>query len=124
MQLFKSFKLPISSATIYCDSKSALALAANPIHHERIKHVEIDCHFIREWIQSGVIHTLYVPSRFQLADILTKPLGKDTFHFLLSKMSVQNLYSPLEGGYWSSQIKVNKEDTCTRQHTEEINRSS
>ena len=47
------------------------------LFHERTKHIEIDCHIVREKLQTGIISLSYVPT--QLADIFTKALGKKRF---------------------------------------------
>ena len=58
------------------DNKSAIALAKNPVFHERSKHIELKYHFIRDCVEAKKIELEFVPTGHQLADMLTKPLGR------------------------------------------------
>ncbi|GKD07908.1 cysteine-rich receptor-like protein kinase 8 [Tanacetum coccineum] len=59
--LLKDLGISISSSiSIYCDNASAIALASNPIQHARTKHIEIDCHFVRDKIRDGYVLTKFI----------------------------------------------------------------
>lgn len=74
-QLLKELGLKHFSTTVmHCDNKASLSIAANHVHHDRTKHVELDCHFIRDKISEGIITTRYVSTSEQAAGhVFTKP---------------------------------------------------
>ena len=79
---------------LFCDNKAAISIAHNPIQHDRTKHVEIDRHFIKEKLESGLICMPFVQSGDQLADVFTKGIGSKSFHPILVKLGMCDIYAP------------------------------
>ncbi|GJX71810.1 ribonuclease H-like domain-containing protein [Tanacetum coccineum] len=78
----------IASAT--CES--AIQIAANPIMHEKTKHLDIDVHLVREKIASGLIKTVKVDFKDQVANVFIKALGSVQHNALMKRLRMINLF--------------------------------
>ncbi|GJV60288.1 uncharacterized mitochondrial protein-like protein [Tanacetum coccineum] len=92
--LLKEFKINVPTPIpMMCDNASFIALASNPVHHARSKHIEIDCHFIRDKVKAGQILPQYIFNKNQLTDILTKGLTRPLHYTCLTKLGMCNPYT-------------------------------
>ena len=90
-RLITELTIPHSSPiVVYCHSQAAIHIAHNSIFHERTKHIEVDCHFVRNKLQEGLISIQHVTTNEQLADILTKSLTGIKHAAVLNKLIVRS----------------------------------
>jgi hypothetical protein len=80
-QLLHELQALLSRCTlVYCDNINVVYLSTNPVQHQRMKHVEIDLHFIREKVAIDQVRALHVPITSQFADIFMKGLPSSVFN--------------------------------------------
>jgi len=93
--LLQDFKVSFEQPSLLCcDNDSARYIAANPEFHERTKHIEIDCHVVREKLKKGLIYLLPISTTKQLADIYIRVLSPQSFKSICSKLGLINICSP------------------------------
>nr|GFA33135.1 retrovirus-related Pol polyprotein from transposon TNT 1-94 [Tanacetum cinerariifolium] len=84
-----------NNISIYCDSKSAIAISCNLFQHSRTKHIAVRYHFIKKHVEKGTIELYFVKTDYQLADIFTKALQTNHFNYLVRRLGMRSL-SPKE----------------------------
>ena len=82
------FEGNIDSTIIHCDNQSCIKLSENPVFHDRLKHIEMRYHFIRDLVQRGALKFQYIRTDEQIANILTKPLLASKFVYFRDKLGM------------------------------------
>nr|GEX63699.1 copia protein [Tanacetum cinerariifolium] len=76
--------------SIYCDSKSAIAILCNLVRHTRTMYIDVRYHFIKDHVEKGTIELYCVGTEYQLADLFTKSLPEARFKFLVYKLGMMS----------------------------------
>lgn len=80
----------LEATKLMSDNQGCIALAKNPTHHSRTKHIDVQHHFICEKIKDKVIELEYCPIEHMVADVLTKGLAKVKHERFVEKMGLNN----------------------------------
>jgi hypothetical protein len=81
------------SIVIWCDNQSTLKFCRDPVQRQRMKHIEIHMHYIRDLVHEGIIDLQLCPSTEQTTDIFTKTFTEQKFHSLRSHLGVKDTVS-------------------------------
>ena len=83
----KDYGCNLKKIPTLCDSKSAIAISANPVQHSKIKNIDVRYHFFKDHVEKGNIKMYF----FQLADNFTEALDEKRFNFLTGKLCMLNM---------------------------------
>ncbi|KAH0776495.1 hypothetical protein KY290_007906 [Solanum tuberosum] len=87
--LLKDLHMPLTAVpTILCDNLGVTYIPENPVHHTKMKHLEVDLHFVRNQVHNCLVQVSHVHSADQIADPLAKSLSKTAFQCMLPKLRV------------------------------------
>jgi len=94
-KLFKELRYPMDTEIkMHCDNKVVIAIANNPVQHDRTKHVEVDRHFIKQKLDEKTMIFSFIKFEDQLADIFTKTVSSKVFHCSLNKLGIRDIFAP------------------------------
>ena len=79
---------PSTAITVHSDNQGAIALAKNPEHHKRTKHIDIQHHYVRELVSAGTVVMPHIGTEEMVADALTKALAAERHTKLTRRMGV------------------------------------
>jgi len=84
----EDYQINANNIPIYCDNTTTICFSKNPILHSRSKHIEIKHHFIKDYVQKGILDIQFIDIEHQWADIFTKPLTVERFDFIKKNLNM------------------------------------
>ncbi|UTT94513.1 hypothetical protein NDA17_004559 [Ustilago hordei] len=75
-QLLRSIGIATGTPTVYSDNTGCIQVSKDPAQYWKLKHIDTKYHFIRNNVQEGRVQIKYVDTTRNLADVLTKPIGR------------------------------------------------
>ncbi|GJX27909.1 hypothetical protein Tco_0235988 [Tanacetum coccineum] len=87
----KDYDFDYNRISLYCDSRSAIAIWCNHVQRSHTKHINVRYHFIKEQVERGIVKLYFVRTEYQLADIFTKSLSQERFEYLVGRLGMRCL---------------------------------
>ncbi|GJQ88989.1 ribonuclease H-like domain-containing protein [Tanacetum coccineum] len=106
--LLELHALLTTATLVYYDNVSVVYLSTIPVQHQHTKHIEIDIHFVRDYVAFGQVRVLHVPSRFQYVDIFTKGLPSALFLEFRSSLNVRRSPVPTLREYYREKVGLSE----------------
>ena len=78
-QTLSDFDLSFEHVHIKCNNTSAINISKNLVQHSRTKYIDNRHHFFIDHAQNGDITFEFISTKYQLADIFTKPISEEQF---------------------------------------------
>jgi hypothetical protein len=82
------FDYEMDSTIIHCDNQSCVKLSENPVFHNKLKHIEIKYHYIRDMVHRKAVHVQYLSTHEQIAEVFTKPLARTKFGYFCERLGL------------------------------------
>ncbi|KAJ1603992.1 hypothetical protein NDA14_003418 [Ustilago hordei] len=88
-QLLRSIGIATGTPTVYSDNTGCIQVSKDPAQHWKLKHIDTKYHFVRNNVQEGRVQIKYIDTTRNLADVLTKPIGRQAMQQARSGLHLQ-----------------------------------
>ena len=75
------FDTEVDVTNIHCNNHSCIKMTESLVFHDKLKHIKIRYHYIRDMVQKGSIKVKYVPKEEQVLDVLINPMSCVNFEY-------------------------------------------